>query len=130
MSPSVAGSNYLDKSHRYTGMGEAAREAPGDEGKPSRVFPHTSRLQGEAHRVLADGDHVAVGQLLFDHRLAVDQRAVGAPEVADPEEAVPHIDPAVVTGGRRVPDHNFVVRRTADAHHLARQRHDATRKWS
>jgi hypothetical protein len=47
MSPSVAGSNYLDKSHRYTGMGApalpialllskrrragSAREAPGDE---------------------------------------------------------------------------------------------------
>src|SRR5260370_31730935 len=91
-------------------MGAATRVAPGD--AISKSHPHRrsarrenhpgfpSYLEGETHRVLTDRDHVAVGELLFDDRLAVDQRAVGAPEVADPEETVPGLDPAVVTAGR------------------------------
>src|SRR6195256_3248826 len=86
------------------------------------------RLEREADRVLTDGDKVAVGQLRFDHRLAIDQRAVGASKVADPEEAAPDLDPAVMTGGGRVADHDVVVRCAADGDHLARQRHYTSRK--
>src|SRR5258707_14364476 len=85
-------------------------------------------FQCETHRVLTDGDHVAVGKLLFDYGLAVDQCAVGAPEVADPEKTVPGLDPAVVTGGRRVSDDDVVIRRPAEAHHLAGERDDSSRK--
>src|SRR5439155_25493643 len=54
------------------------------------------RLEREAERVLANGDHVAVRQLLLDHRLAIDERPVGAAQVADPERAGADIDPAVM----------------------------------
>jgi hypothetical protein len=40
---------------------------------------------GEVDRVLAEGDPVTVVELLLLDRLAVDERAVGAPEVDDPE---------------------------------------------
>src|SRR6266851_56118 len=74
--------------------------------------------QRKAHRVLADGDEVAVGQLLFDHRLAIDQRAVGAAQVADPERARAHFDAAMPARGGRVADHDVVVRSATDGHHF------------
>src|SRR5260370_15122240 len=96
--------------------------------RPKRREWGSLALQSEAHRVLADRDQVAVGQLLLDHWLHVDQRAVGAPEVADPEVAVPHLDASVMTGGCGVPDDDVVVRRAADAHHLAWECHDPARE--
>src|SRR6266851_4845300 len=119
-------------------MGAATRVAPGDAISKSHPYRRSARrenhpgfpsyLQGEAHRVLADRDHVAVGELLFDHGLAVDQCAVGAPEVADPEKTVPGLDPAVVTGGRRGSDDDVVIRRPAEAHHLAGEGDNPARK--
>src|ERR1700730_5060532 len=111
-------------------MGAATREAPGDEAKPSGFCLISLALEGEAHRVLADRDQVAVRQLLLYYRLAVDQRAVRASQVADPESAVPHLDPTVVTRGCGISDDDVVVGGSADAHHLARQRHHPARERS
>src|SRR2546421_6608615 len=63
----------------------------------TRCAPERLALEAEAKCVLADRDHVAIGQLLLDHRLPVHQRAVGAAEVADPERAGPDLDPPVVS---------------------------------
>src|SRR5260221_12951045 len=71
---------------------------------------------GEADRVLTDRYPVAVVQLFLLDRLAVDQRAVGAPEVDDPELLAPALDAGVVTAGRRIAQGHVVVRRAADAH--------------
>src|SRR5207248_10371689 len=94
----------------------------------TRCAPERLALEAEAKRVLADRDHVAIGQLLLDHRLAVDQRAVGAAEVADPERAGPDLDPPVVPWGRGVADDHIVVGSAADRDHLAWQRDDASRE--
>src|SRR5256886_15795932 len=56
--------------------------------------PERLRLEGEAEHVLTDRDHVAVGQLLLDHGLTVDERSVGAAQVADPEGPSPYLDPS------------------------------------
>src|SRR5262249_34144994 len=87
--------------------------------------PSRLRLESEAERVLADGDHVAAGQLLFDDRIAVDLRPVGAAEVADPERALTDLDPSVVARRRRVADDDVIVRRAAKADHLVWQGDDA-----
>src|ERR1700674_1939253 len=95
----------------------------------NRWFPLIS-FQGKPDRVLADGDQVAVAQLLLDHGLAIDLSSVGAPEVADPEGSAAHLDPAVSAGRSRVAHHYVVVRRTTDADHQVRKRDDPTRERS
>src|SRR5690242_5153791 len=87
-----------------------------------------SGFEREAERALADGDHVAVRQLLLDHGLAVDQSPVGAAEVADPERAGSDLDPPVMPGRRRVAHDDVVVGGAADGDHLARQGDDPARK--
>src|SRR5947209_19172065 len=84
-----------------------------------------SGLEGEAQRVLTDRDQVAVRELLFNHRLAVDQRAVGAAEGSDPEGAGPYLDPAVMPRGCGIAHDHVVVWRAADAHHPVWQGIDA-----
>src|SRR5438093_6224809 len=82
------------------------------------------RLEREADRVLPDGDHVAVGELLLDHLLTVDLRAVGAAEVADPERTGADLDAPVMARGRGIAHDDVVVRRAADRDHLVGQRDD------
>src|SRR5229473_306766 len=85
-------------------------------------------LEREADRVLSDRDEVAVGELFLDHRLAVDQRAVGAAKIADPERAGPNLDTAMPARGRGVADDDVVVGCAANRNHLIRQRHDPARE--
>src|SRR5260370_19107158 len=74
----------------------------------------------ESNRVLTDGDEVAVGELLLDHRLAVYQCAVCAAKVADPERPSPNLDAAMPARGGGIPDHDVVVRRPSYGDHLTR----------
>lgn len=65
------------------------------------------------NRVLPDGDAVAVVELLLLYRLAVDKRAVGAPEVDDPECLTAPLDAGVMPTRRGVPKDQVVVGRAA-----------------
>src|SRR5579859_6223804 len=69
----------------------------------------------EADGVLADRDPVPVVQLLLLDRLTVDQRAVGAAEVDDPELLAAALDASMVAAGGRVAKDHVVVGRAADA---------------
>src|SRR5207302_4876320 len=91
-------------------------------------LPLALPLESEADGVLADRDLVAVGQLAIDHRLSVDQRPVGAPQVADPEGTAACLDPAMVARCGRVAHDHIVVGGTADADHLVREGHDPARE--
>jgi hypothetical protein len=64
------------------------------------------------NRVLADRDAVVVVELLLLDRFSVDQRAVRASQVNDPELLAPTLDPGVVPAGRRIAKDEVVVRRT------------------
>src|SRR5260370_36971350 len=83
-----------------------SRSSPRGCAKPRRNAPLWLFAQRKPHRVLPDGDEIAVGQLLLDHRFAIDQRAVGAAQVADPERARAHFDAAVPAWGGRVAHHH------------------------
>ena len=61
------------------------------------------------NRVLADRDAVVVVELLLLNRLSVDQGAVGAPQVNDPELLAPPLDSSVVPAGCRVAKDEVVV---------------------
>ena len=65
------------------------------------------------NRVLADGDAVTVVELLLLDRLAVDERAVGAPEVDDPELLAAPLDAGMMPAGGRVSKYEVVVGRAA-----------------
>src|SRR5579859_194172 len=98
---------------------------PSSARRPRNARPWLAR-DGEADRVLADGDHVSVRQLLVDDGFAVDQRAVGAAEVADPVGAAAQLDPAVMAGRRGVADDDVVVPRAPDGRALLLDANDAT----
>ena len=66
-------------------------------------------------RVLSDRDAVAVIELLLLDRLAVDERAVGAPEVDDPEPLSTPLDAGVVAARRGVAKDEVVVGRSSKA---------------
>ncbi len=66
------------------------------------------------NRVLSDGDAVAVVELLFLDRLAVDKRAVGAPEVDDPELLTAPFDAGVMPAGGGIAEDEVVVRRASE----------------
>ncbi len=67
------------------------------------------------NRVLADGDAVTVVELLLLDGLAVDQRAVGAPEVDDPELLAAALDAGVMSARGRVAKDEVVVGGAAEA---------------
>ena len=54
-------------------------------------------------------------ELLLLDRLTVDERAVGAPEVDDPELLTPPLDPSVMSARGRIAKDEVVVRRAAEA---------------
>src|SRR5207245_8952684 len=74
----------------------------------------------EPDRVLADGYEIAIGKLLLDHGLAIDQGAVRAAEVADPERPGANLDAAVPAGSGRVADDAVVVGCASGRDHLIR----------
>ncbi len=63
------------------------------------------------NRVLTDGDSIAVIELLLLDRLAVDERAVGAPEVDDPELLTAPLDTSVMAACGRIAKYEVVVGR-------------------
>ena len=67
------------------------------------------------NRVLADGDPVAVVELLLLDRITVDERAVGAPEVDDPELLTTPLDACVVPARGRVAQDEVVVGRAPES---------------
>ena len=60
--------------------------------------------------VLADREAVPVVELFFLDRLAIDQRAVGAAEVNDPELVATPLEARMVAACRRVAQDDVVVR--------------------
>jgi len=63
------------------------------------------------NRVLPDRDAVVVVELLLLDRLSIDECAVRAPQVDDPELLAAALDAGVVPTGRRVTKDEVVVRR-------------------
>src|SRR5207245_2671130 len=70
------------------------------------------------------------GAQLLEDRLAVDQRAVGAAQVADPERAGAHLDAAVAARRGGIRDHHVVVGRSAQGDHLIRKGNDPASEWT
>src|SRR6266851_4508421 len=66
-------------------------------GRPCDPKTHLRSEYREVHRVLADGDPVAVTELLLLDRLAVDKRPVGAAQVDDPELIAAPLEAGVMT---------------------------------
>jgi hypothetical protein len=62
--------------------------------------------------VLSDGDSVAVVELLLLDRLAVDERAIGAPEIYDPERLTSPFDAGVVPARGGIAKDEVIVGRT------------------
>ena len=86
---------------------EAGISRPGD--------PQTQGLRPEEREmncVLTDRDAVVVLELFLLDRLAVDQRAVGAPQIDDPELVAATFHASVMPAGRRVAKDQVVVGRT------------------
>src|SRR5438105_6801720 len=101
--------------HTTTESSFSSRSRPGS--VADAVLSRTSlRLYDrEADCVLTDGDAVAVVQLFLLDGFAVDQGAVGAAEVHDPELLASALDTSMVTAGRGVAEDQVVVRRAANA---------------
>jgi len=70
----------------------------------------------EADRVLSNRDPVPVVELLLLDRLAVDQSAVGAAQVDDPELLAATLDPRMVAARRGIAQDQVVVGGAADPH--------------
>jgi len=69
--------------------------------------------EAEMDRVLTDRQAVAVIELPLLNRLAVDERAIRASEIDEPELLSPPLEASVVPAGRRVAEDHVVVRRPA-----------------
>ena len=67
------------------------------------------------NRILTNRDAVVVLQLFLLGRLTVDEGAVGAPQVNDPELIAATLHASVVPTGRRVTENQVVVGRASHA---------------
>ena len=74
----------------------------------------------EADRGRPDPQLVAVGQQAVPHRSAVDDRAVGGPEVEDAEALGVAADLGVAAGHLRVAERDVAARQPADRPRAAR----------
>jgi hypothetical protein len=66
------------------------------------------------NRVLSDRDSVAVVELLLLDRLAIDKRAIGAPEVYDPERLTSPFDASVMATRGGIAKDEVIVGRTPE----------------